>query len=68
VRLLNESVETMNRFNDHADQSSRASAQRDDLLTPPKAIGWKPERELHAAAKSHSLIAKVHERGGSVQA
>ena len=27
---------------------------------------FEAEHELHAAAKSHSLIAKVHERAGSV--
>lgn len=88
MQILNESVETMNRFNDHADQPSRASAQAVGAPThaeiasrayqlwleqgrpPDSAEGnWlEAERELHAAAKSHSLIAKVHERGGSVQA
>jgi hypothetical protein len=79
----------MNRFNDHADQSSHASAapiQAEGAPThveievrayqlwleqgrpPDSAEGnWlEAEHELRAAAKSHSLIAKV--RGGSVQA
>jgi len=55
----------------HAEIAARAHQLWLEQGRPPDSaerIWLEAEHELNAAAKSHSLIEKVHERGGSVQA